>query len=117
MASKVVLMMVFCLGTLWMLHLLARDYQRIRKQPVATAARFLGYFGRKKRDVSEFGATTAALDAANQENNNGTHSVNWDFIMKFDPLECAQSMICQLATDEDQYDEESEAMSIKKFIE
>lgn len=115
MASKVVLMMVFCLGTLWMLHLLARDYQRIRK-PAATAARLLGYFGRRKRDVSDFGATTAAL-AESLDNSNDTHSVNWDFIMKFDPLECAQSMICQLATDEDQYDEESEAMSIKKFIE
>lgn len=104
-------MMVFCLGTLWMLHLLARDYRAIRK-PAQTAARFLGYFGRRKRDVSELGLTTEG----NLEEN-GTQSVNWDFIMKFDPLECAQSMICQLATDEDQYDEESEAMSIKKFIE
>lgn len=112
MASKVVLMMVFCLGTLWMLHLLARDYQRIRK-PAQTAARLLGYFGRKKRDVS------ALEEGALAENpdDNMTHSVNWDFIMKFDPLECAQSMICQLATDEDQYDEESEAISIKRFIE
>lgn len=110
MASKVVLMMVFCLGTLWMLHLLARDYQRIRK-PAQTAARLLGYFGRRKRDVSALEAES--LDATD----NGTQSVNWDFIMKFDPLECAQSMICQLATDEDQYEEESEAISIKKFIE
>lgn len=108
MASKVVLMMVFCLGTLWMLHLLARDYRAIRQKPVQNAARLLGYFGRRKRDVS--GLEEGQVD-------NGTHSVNWDFIMKFDPLECAQSMICQLATDEDQYDEESEAMSIKKFIE
>lgn len=116
MASKLVLMMVFCLGTLWMLHLLARDYRAIRAKPAAQgAARLLGYFGRRKRDVSDFAATTAAL-VENQEDN-ATHSINWDFIMKFDPLECAQSMICQLATDEDKYEEESEAMSIKKFIE
>lgn len=102
--------MVFCMGTLWMLHLLARDYQRIRK-PAQTAARLLGYFGRRKRDLS------AMETADNLDADNGTQSVNWDFIMKFDPLECAQSMICQLATDEDQYEEESDAMSIKKFIE
>lgn len=107
------MMMVFCLGTLWMLHLLARDYQRIRK-PAQTAARLLGYFGRRKRDVSAYDDGAAALA---QADDNATHSVNWDFIMKFDPLECAQSMICQLATDEDQYDEESEAISIKRFIE
>lgn len=111
MASKILLTMIFCMGTLWMLHLLARDYQRIRK-PAQTAARLLGYFGRRKRDVSQDGALTdvGAVD-------NGTHSINWDFIMKFDPLECAQSMICQLATDEDQYEADSEAMSIKNFIE
>lgn len=106
--------MVFCLGTLWMLHLLARDYRAIRQKPVQTAARVLGLFGRRKRDVTAFGEMG---QVAESQQDNGTHTVNWDFIMKFDPLECAQSMICQLATDEDQYDEESEAMSIKKFIE
>lgn len=107
--------MVFCLGTLWMLHLLARDYRAIRKPaPAAAAARLLGYFGRRKRDVSAVQEEGVAVP---ESQDNGTHSVNWDFIMKFDPLECAQSMICQLATDEDQYEDESEAMAIKKFIE
>ena len=112
MASKVVLMMIFCLGTLWMLHLLARDYRAIRAKPAQQAARLLGYLGRKKRDVSELG-----LIQETPEDNGTQQAVNWNFIMKFDPLECAQSMICQLATDEDEYEDESEAMSIKKFIE
>lgn len=115
MASKVLLMMIFCLGTLWMLHLLARDYRAIRAKPVQAAARLLGSFGRRRRDLSAVEQMT--VEGGGGQESNETHSVNWDFIMKFDPLECAQSMICQLATDEDQYDEESEAMSIKKFIE
>lgn len=103
--------MLLGLGTLWVLHLLAQDFNKIRK-PVQAATKLLRFLGRRKRDIRDLSSLESEEDDQNL-----THTVNWDFLMKFDPLECAQSLICQLATDEDTYLEESEANNIKRFIE
>ncbi|XP_055302774.1 uncharacterized protein LOC129568642 isoform X2 [Sitodiplosis mosellana] len=64
------------LGALYLLHLLAQDYMKIRK-PAAKLAKFL----LSKRD----------LDAVER------FEIDWDRILKHDaPFKCAQSLICQI---------------------
>lgn len=97
------------LGALYVLHLLAQDYMKIQK-PAAKLAKFL----LSKRD----------LDAVNQvfklENNNSfvhnnnivkhysfemkmkEFNIDWNRILKNDPLKCAQSLICQIVAGAEQ---------------
>lgn len=67
------------LGALYLLHILAQDYMKIRK-PAAKLAKFL----LTKREVS---------------NNEDIEKfqIDWDRILTYDkPLGCAQLLICQI---------------------
>lgn len=94
------------LGALYLMHLLAQDYMKIRK-PAAKLASFL----LSKRDldavnsisVFQFCITkTIHLFVKNTAQLYTFHlkqqefNIDWNRILKNDPLKCAQSLICQI---------------------
>lgn len=103
--KRLLLLAALGLGSLYLLHLLAQDYMKIRK-PAAKLASFL----LSKRD----------LDAVNQVFRFSfvtpffytrkkyclvehfsfkikEFNIDWGRILKNDPLRCAQSLICQIS--------------------
>ncbi|XP_059617654.1 uncharacterized protein LOC132262399 [Phlebotomus argentipes] len=100
--SRLILLGILLLGSLYCLHLLAQDYQKIRR-PVQTAAKvaakalgldFLA--GRRRRAVDE------------------PPAIDWETLLRHDPLLCASSLVCQLAAGAAvDFDE---GVAIKNFI-
>lgn len=84
------------LGSLYMLHILAMDFNRIRK-PVTTLAKLLIF----KRDVS--GVV-----------NNDNIEIDWNRIQNNDPLNCAMSLICQIVAGAE--NNNNEAKNIKALV-
>ncbi|GAB0098355.1 uncharacterized protein DMENIID0001_140760 [Sergentomyia squamirostris] len=106
MAHKLLLLGIVLLGSLYCLHLLAQDYQKIRR-PVQTAAKAaaksLGLeflTGRKRRSVT---------DEPDQP-----PAIQWDALLRVDPLLCASSLVCQLAAGA--AIDFTEGLPIKNFI-
>ncbi|XP_054083637.1 uncharacterized protein LOC105209664 [Zeugodacus cucurbitae] len=98
---KLILLMAMGLGAIYMVHLLAQDYNRIR-QPVAAAARAIvsasNPITRAKRDSYAEDAKVHNWLHPTIKNmtNTTTLNIDWKIILSRDPFECLQSLICQL---------------------
>uniref|UniRef100_A0A034V206 Uncharacterized protein n=1 Tax=Bactrocera dorsalis TaxID=27457 RepID=A0A034V206_BACDO len=103
---KLILLMAMGLGAMYMVHLLAQDYNKIR-QPVAAAARAIvsssNLRTRAKRDIYENVTNTTTLN------------IDWKIILSRDPFECLQSLICQLMSGADTHS--LEAKLLMEFLE
>ncbi|XP_055710909.1 uncharacterized protein LOC129806380 [Phlebotomus papatasi] len=90
MAHKLILLGILLLGSLYCLHLLAQDYQKIRRpvqMAAKAAAKSLGLdflTGRKRRSVEE-------------SEHGQPPGIQWDTVLRHDPLLCSVSLVCQLA--------------------
>lgn len=73
------------LGGLYMVHLLAQDYNKIRKtiQPITKV--LLG-----KRDLSNLNRTKL------EDKQAARIKVDWNNILKNDPFKCLESLVCQV---------------------
>ncbi|CAD6998373.1 uncharacterized protein LOC101449459 [Ceratitis capitata] len=121
---KLMLLMAMGLGALYMMHLLAQDYNKIR-QPVAAAARALvstsNLIARVKREVfeenSQYQKWWDPKDDMTAENvrNKTTLNIDWKRILSRDPFECLLSLICQLAAGAE--NNSHEAKFIIEFLE
>ncbi|XP_055920831.1 uncharacterized protein LOC129952322 [Eupeodes corollae] len=83
MGIRLVILAVMGLGAMYMLHLLAQDYDRIRRPITKAIERAL----RGKRDVTAY---------EYERNEVVDIHVNWKSILDRDPLSCLQSLICQI---------------------
>ncbi|XP_036329442.1 uncharacterized protein LOC118741550 [Rhagoletis pomonella] len=122
--TELLLLMGMGLGAMYMLHLLAQDYNKIR-QPVAAAARALATasnaVARVKRGNTE--AITKVYKLLNIQEQPGSHntantttlSIEWKRILSRDPFECLLSLICQLMSGAEAHSRE--ARLIKEFLE
>lgn len=112
--------MAMGLGAMYMVHLLAQDYNKIR-QPVAAAARaFISASSpitRAKRDSYEENIKIYNwLDpTAKNVTNTTTLNIDWKIILSQDPFECLQSLICQLMSGADTHS--NEAKLLMEFLE
>ncbi|XP_037033903.1 uncharacterized protein LOC119072732 [Bradysia coprophila] len=97
---RFVILAAMGLGSLWMVHLLAQDFNKFRPS-VPKALNFL----RSKRDLN---AVSYEMDTI--EN----FDVNWPKILEFDPLKCALSLICELTSGAEK--ENPEASNIKAVV-
>ncbi|XP_053960636.1 uncharacterized protein LOC128864900 [Anastrepha ludens] len=121
---KLILLMAMGLGAMYMMHLLAQDYNKIR-QPVAAAARVLASasntVARSKRDNNEavtkvhkffnIPEQSISLNIANTT----TLSIDWKRILSRDPFECLQSLICQLMSGAESHSREAKLLT--EFLE
>ncbi|XP_065090786.1 uncharacterized protein LOC135711751 isoform X2 [Ochlerotatus camptorhynchus] len=80
MGHRLLILAVVGLGSLYVMHLLAQDFMKISK-PLFMAS--------GKRDISRFNRTSAL--------NNFEKQIDWNGMLKRDPLKCSLSLICQLA--------------------
>nr|XP_029714375.1 uncharacterized protein LOC109424550 isoform X1 [Aedes albopictus] len=80
MGLRLLLLMIVGLGSLYVMHLLAQDFMKLSK-PLFMAS--------GKRDISSFNRTA--------ELNNFEKHIDWNGMLKRDPLKCSLSLICQLA--------------------
>ncbi|XP_055596461.1 uncharacterized protein LOC129746667 isoform X1 [Uranotaenia lowii] len=80
MALRLLLLAVVTLGSLYVLHLLAQDFMKLTK-PIFMAS--------GKRETSTYNRTAALMDFEKQ--------IDWNRMIKYDPLKCSLSLICQLA--------------------
>ncbi|KAJ6649239.1 hypothetical protein Bhyg_04473 [Pseudolycoriella hygida] len=97
---RIILLAAMGLGSLWMLHIIAQDYNKIR-QPVAKLARLLI----SKRDVA------AVLD---NDNKIEDFEINWTKVLKLDPFKCALALICQVMAGAEE--DNLEATNIRALI-
>ncbi|XP_055838410.1 LOW QUALITY PROTEIN: uncharacterized protein LOC129906620 [Episyrphus balteatus] len=93
MGIRLVILAVMGLGAMYMMHLLAQDYDRIRR-PIKAIQRAL----RGKRDVMDTYESNEVVDI----------NVNWKGILDQDPLSCLQSLICQIVSGAQSNDTEAE---------
>ncbi|XP_055684773.1 uncharacterized protein LOC129790944 [Lutzomyia longipalpis] len=107
MAHKLILLGILLLGSLYCLHLLAQDYQKIRRpaqMATKAVAKALGLdflTGRRRRSTDE-------------QHEQPEASIQWDTLLRHDPLLCAPSLVCQLAAGATV--DFHEGVSIKNFI-
>lgn len=87
---RLLLLAAIGLGALYVLHLLAQDFQKIRR-PVQAAKALLSL---GKRDVSNVLTTTEEPPPEELD-------IDWYRILSYDPLSCALSLVCQLSTGEE----------------
>uniref|UniRef100_A0A336M0T1 CSON009836 protein n=1 Tax=Culicoides sonorensis TaxID=179676 RepID=A0A336M0T1_CULSO len=100
MGVRLLILAALGLGSLYVIHLLAQDYQKIRK-PIQAAKALLNI---GKRDLSaqllemekENVSTTESTTTESQE-----ATIDWAKIIKYDTLSCALSLICQLSASDD----------------
>ncbi|XP_036225471.1 uncharacterized protein [Bactrocera oleae] len=117
---KLILLMAMGLGAMYMVHLLAQDYNKIR-QPVAAAARAIvsasNLITRAKRDTYEDNVNVYNLLHPTVVNvtNTTTLNIDWKIILSRDPFECLQSLICQLMSGADTHSRE--AKLLMEFLE
>jgi hypothetical protein len=89
------------LGSLYVLHLLAMDFQRIGR-PIVQGASTL-YMGAQNL----FGKRAANGDNVIMDEMSMNATLNWDMILQKDPFNCALSLICQIAAGAEKSSEEA----------
>ncbi|XP_067626258.1 uncharacterized protein [Eurosta solidaginis] len=119
-----ILLMGMGLGALYMMHLLAQDYNKIRR-PVSAAARALvsasNLVPRVKRETPKsitkvYMWVSQPEQSATQSSQNATSlNIDWKRILSRDPFECLQSLICQLASGAET--QSHEAKLLLEFVE
>uniref|UniRef100_A0A1I8NZG5 Uncharacterized protein n=1 Tax=Stomoxys calcitrans TaxID=35570 RepID=A0A1I8NZG5_STOCA len=107
MGFRLMIVMVMGLGAMYMLHLLAQDWDKIRQPLPPRVSRLLtgasaslnNYIVRGKRDLS-LGQQRQLRQMPDQyvaKRTNATENViDWKRILSRDPFECLQSLVCQL---------------------
>ncbi|XP_058830249.1 uncharacterized protein LOC131689287 isoform X1 [Topomyia yanbarensis] len=80
MTVKLLILAVVGLGSLYVMHLLAQDFMKLSK-PLFMAS--------GKRETTTINRTSVL--------NNFEQKIDWNSILKRDPLKCSLSLICQLA--------------------
>ncbi|CAD7080051.1 unnamed protein product [Hermetia illucens] len=98
MGFRLIILAAMGLGALYMFHLLAQDYNKIRR-PISTIRSFL----RLKREVQQ--------DVENVETVKN-FDIDWDKILKYDPLNCLQSLACQLFAGAEAHNEYGENIKV-----
>uniref|UniRef100_A0A1A9WNZ2 Uncharacterized protein n=1 Tax=Glossina brevipalpis TaxID=37001 RepID=A0A1A9WNZ2_9MUSC len=107
MGFRLMLLMAMGLGGMYMLHLLAQDWNKIRRPLPREVTRFLTaasrnvdkYITRAKRDLRSNSIYSLRLNdtiiVKNSSPNNNS-LIDWKRILSRDPFECLESLICQL---------------------
>ncbi|XP_037958892.1 uncharacterized protein LOC119688284 [Teleopsis dalmanni] len=120
-----IILMAMGLGALYMLHMLAEDYNKIR-QPIAAARAATqalmtasATLARGKRGLPTSDNQTN-LDLTTSTNNlnssnNVKLNIDWKRILSRDPFHCLLSLICQLVSGAEQ--DSKDATQILKFLE
>ncbi|XP_005184174.1 uncharacterized protein LOC101898263 [Musca domestica] len=127
MGFRVMILMVMGLGAMYMLHLLAQDWDKIRQPVPAAVSRLLtgasrnldNFIVRGRRDLSGAGyqrhIRRLPEKGATRKTNSTANVVDWKRILSRDPFECLQSLVCQLLSGAEKNSEE--AVLICDFLE
>ncbi|EDW11296.1 uncharacterized protein LOC6575850 [Drosophila mojavensis] len=136
MGIRVFILAAMGLGAMYMMHLLAQDWNRIR--PIQQISNLAGQVGttlnlqqlpnfigqassafslqRSKRDTKSgaLGWVHGRQDTGGGSNDavhhSATASIDWKRILARDPFECLQSLICQLMSGAEAHSEEAELL-------
>lgn len=104
---RVMILMAMGLGAMYMLHLLAQDWNKIRRPIPQAVTRLLtgasgnldSFITRGKRDLSQMNLINHSklLNANEIKRTNSTAvTIDWKRLLSRDPFECLQSLVCQL---------------------
>ncbi|XP_065356043.1 uncharacterized protein LOC135950429 [Calliphora vicina] len=104
---RLIILMAMGLGAMYMLHLLAQDWNKIRRPIPQAVTRFLtgasanldSFITRGKRDLSHKNHPNRRKSLQGNEikrNNSTAVTIDWKRILARDPFECLQSLVCQL---------------------
>uniref|UniRef100_A0A1B0A3X2 Uncharacterized protein n=1 Tax=Glossina pallidipes TaxID=7398 RepID=A0A1B0A3X2_GLOPL len=125
MGFRLMLLMAMGLGAMYMLHLLAQDWNKIRRPLPAAATRLLTsasrnldkYITRGKRDLRANQMPSHRLDEKIIGKNSSSDNsfIDWKRILSRDPFECLESLICQLVAGAEQSSED--AVMLYDFLE
>ncbi|KAF7280842.1 hypothetical protein GWI33_005443 [Rhynchophorus ferrugineus] len=98
---RVVVMAGLGLAGLWMMHTLAQDFQGIMKNGFGSATNL---FGAGSRGEEQTYTNNEELKVFKRSINDVSNKpqINWDVIIKRDPVSCARSFICQLQASKDE---------------
>lgn len=120
------ILMAMGLGAMYMLHLLAQDWNKIRRPIPPAVARLLtgasasldNFITRGKRDINGNQHRLRKLPLRNtivKKQNSTANVVDWKRILSRDPFECLQSLVCQLLSGAEK--NSAEAVLICDFLE
>ena len=105
---RLMILMAMGLGAMYMLHLLAQDWNKIRRPVPQAVTRFLAgasasldsFITRGKRDISNNQPSPRRKKPNGghevRRSNTTTATIDWKRILSRDPFECLQSLVCQL---------------------
>ncbi|XP_075150099.1 uncharacterized protein LOC142224203 [Haematobia irritans] len=117
MGFRLMILMVMGLGAMYMLHLLAQDWDKIRQPLPPRVSRLLtsasiglnNYLTRGRRDLNNL-RRIPRLSQQQQyamKINSTENVIDWKRILSRDPLECLQSLVCQLMSGAETNSQES----------
>ncbi|XP_061389837.1 uncharacterized protein LOC133325026 [Musca vetustissima] len=126
MGFRLLILMAMGLGAMYMLHLLAQDWDKIRQPVPAAVSRLLSgasrsYLLRGKRDIhgDAIGHHRHVRRIPEKhlarKTNATVNVIDWKRILSRDPFECLQSLVCQLLSGAEKNSEE--AVLICDFLE
>ncbi|XP_073821568.1 uncharacterized protein [Musca autumnalis] len=129
MGFRVLILMAMGLGAMYMLHLLAQDWDKIRQPVPAAVARLLtgasrnldNFIVRGKRDITHHQQQQqrhirrVPEKIITRKSNSTASVIDWKRILSRDPFECLQSLVCQLLSGAEKNSEE--AVLICDFLE
>lgn len=126
--ARLMILMAMGLGAMYMLHLLAQDWNKIRRPIPAAVTRLLTgastnldrFITRGKRDLRQQNPQLKRQRTSLQGNeikrsNTTAGTIDWKRILSRDPFECLQSLVCQLLSGAEKNSQE--ALLLCDFLE
>ncbi|KAM7351835.1 uncharacterized protein ACRADG_004564 [Cochliomyia hominivorax] len=119
--------MAMGLGAMYMLHLLAQDWNKIRRPIPPAVTRFLtgastnldNFITRGKRDLRQQNHLPVRRQVQKvngiKRTNSSEGTIDWKRILSRDPFECLQSLVCQLLSGAEKNSQE--ALLLCDFLE